>query len=54
MSHDARLDRLYAMLKARTKPNGEPISANYGPNVASLRAEIEKLEERLTAIALLG
>jgi hypothetical protein len=59
VSHDARLDHLYRLLNARTKPdpNGSgtrvPINANFAPNVAAIQAEIEKLEERLTSIALL-
>lgn len=53
MSHEARIDKLYRMLKARTNHNGEPMP-NYGPNVEAIRAEIRKLEERLTSIALLG
>jgi hypothetical protein len=52
VTHSDRLDHLYKLLKARTKHGGEPLP-NFGPNVAAIRAEIEKLEERLTAIALL-
>lgn len=52
MSHEQRLDKLYRMLAARTNHNGEPLP-NFGPNVAAIRKEIERLEERLTAIALL-
>ena len=59
MTHDDRLDHLYRLEKARTKPNpdgtGErvPINANFAPNVRAIRDEIEKLEMRLTSIALL-
>lgn len=53
MSHETRLDKLYRLLKARTKPDGTAINTNYAPNVAMIRAEIDKLEERLTSIALL-
>lgn len=53
MSHDARLDKLYAMLKARTDREGKALP-NYAENVAAIKAEIRKLEERLTGIALLG
>lgn len=60
MQHDDRLSDLYAKLAARTKPDPErmgrriPLNANYAPNVRALQAEIEKLEERLTAMALLN
>lgn len=53
MTHADRLDHLYKLLKARTKHDGQPLNANYAPNVAAIKAEIEKREERLTAIALL-
>jgi hypothetical protein len=59
VSHDDRLEHLYRLLNARTKqdPLGSgrrvPLNANFAPNVAAIQAEIEKLEERLTAIALL-
>lgn len=52
MSHAERLDRLYRMLRARTKANGEPLP-NFGPNVAALKAEIRKLEERITTASLI-
>lgn len=52
MTHESRLDKLYRMLKARTDHEGKALP-NYGQNVAAIRAEIEKLEERLTSIALL-
>jgi hypothetical protein len=60
VQHSDRLDHLYRLLNARTKPNpdgtGEriPLNTNFAPNVREIQAEIEKLEERLTAIALLG
>lgn len=53
MTHETRLDHLYRLLKARTKHDGQPLNVNYAPNVAAIQAEIEKLEERLTSIALL-
>lgn len=47
MSHEERLEKLHRMLKARTNNNGEPLP-NFGQNVAAIRAEIAKLEERST------
>lgn len=47
MTHEERLEKLYRMLKARTNHKGEPLP-NFGPNVAAIKAEIAKLEERST------
>lgn len=53
MDHNDHLDKLYRLLKARTDHEGKALP-NYAPNAAAIKAEIEKLEERLTSIALLG
>ncbi len=42
-----RLDKLRAKLAARLDGSGKPYPG-YAQNVAAIRAEIEKLEERLT------
>lgn len=42
-----RLEKLHRMLTARTNAKGEPLP-NFGPNVAAIKAEIAKLEERST------
>lgn len=47
VSHDDRLNKLRAMLAARLDGTGKPY-AGFAQNVAMIRREIEKLEERLT------
>lgn len=40
-----RLTKLYAMLKARTGPDGKP-KPNYKENVEAIKAEIARFERR--------
>lgn len=47
MSRDERIEQLRAKLAARLDGTGKPY-AGFAQNVAMIRKEIEKLEERLT------
>lgn len=47
--HERRMDKLASRLKARTRQDGTPLPG-FEQNVASIRAEMEQISERVARI----
>lgn len=47
--HERRIEKLAARLKARTRHDGTPLPG-FEQNVASIRAELEQISERVARI----